>query len=160
MSLDTGEHCTVGGCGHHTCKEPGAAGAIWELLLFIYLVMYGRSRALRHPWGRAGAIPSSPKELPLALAKCSTHHFWFPVSTLYSYFPHGTYFTDLVHKMREIFLPRSVSRREHGRGRAPGGVGSCLQNPLSSSLAHTELRPGLLAAQGSLCSVCCSLVLL
>lgn len=45
------------------------ASCCWGCLLGHFgscscLVMYGRPSTLRHPWGRAGAIPSSPKALP------------------------------------------------------------------------------------------------
>lgn len=67
-------------------------------------------QGLKAPLGQGWCIPSSPQALPLAPAKCSTHHFWFLVSTLYSYSPRGTYFRDLMHKMREIYFSQEVSQ--------------------------------------------------
>lgn len=67
-------------------------------------------QGLKAPLGQGWCYSISPKALPLDPAKCSTHHFWFPVSTLYSYSPCGTYFRDLTHKMREIYFSQEVSQ--------------------------------------------------
>lgn len=82
------------------------------------LVMYGRSRALGHPWGRASAIASSPEAVPLALAKCPAHNFSSPISTLCSRSPCGSYFRALPHKRREIYFSQEVGLGEGAlRGR-------------------------------------------
>lgn len=115
--------------------------------LFIYLFFCSfidvwQVQGLRAPLGQ-GWCYSIPSQ---GTAKCSTHHSWFPLSALYSYSPPGTYFRDLTHKMREIYL----SQVSQGGSKAGEGSWWCwaaktpqqLLGTLRAQARHAG-RPGL-----------------
>lgn len=122
-------------------KSRGCWGCVGAAPVYLFIYLFGdvwQVQGLRAPLGQGWCYSIPSQGAAISSAKCSTHHLWFPLSTLCSYSPPGTYFRDLTHKRREMYFSQGVSQ---GGSRAGEGLlvvlAAACQNP-SAAPWHSQ----------------------